>query len=285
MSWWKRVLLGAAPQSETSGSAHRPKRMLRKLSRETAPSVTYAVGDIHGQLDLYKKLEQKIVEDAKSFEGQALVILLGDMIDRGPKSAQLIEHLLMPPPEGITRLCLRGNHEDMFLQALETLSGIRDWVAWGGSETLASYGIHPDPEQNYEFSSADWEKKLAANIPHSHRLFLQNTPVCLSLPKWFFSHAGINPDHALEDQKKDDLIWGVSGAEGGQVFSKRLIHGHIPVAAAEITPNAINLDTGAYFSGLLTSVRLVEGQEPTLISASLKDKEPVDISAVDSTDV
>jgi serine/threonine protein phosphatase 1 len=253
--------------------------MLRKLSRETAPCVTYAVGDIHGQLDLYKKLEQKIVEDAKSYEGQALVILLGDMIDRGPKSAQLIEYLLMQPPDGITRLCLRGNHEDMFLQALENLSGIRDWVAWGGAETLASYSIHPDPEQNYQFSRADWGKKFAANVPNSHRQFLQNTPVCLSLPEWFFSHAGINPDHAFEDQKKDDLIWGVSGAESGQVFSKRLIHGHIPVTAAEITPSAINLDTGAYFSGVLTSVRLVEGQEPVLLSVSMQGNEPVDVVA------
>jgi|GEM_PF-6837616 5''-nucleotidase/2'',3''-cyclic phosphodiesterase and related esterases len=129
MSWWKRVFLGGA--ANTSSSKGEPPRMLRKLSLSTAPAVTYAVGDIHGQLELYKALEARILEDARSYDGPVLIVLLGDLIDRGPKSAQLIDYLLEPPLQGVTRLCLRGNHEDMFLQVLRHPSIARDWISWG----------------------------------------------------------------------------------------------------------------------------------------------------------
>lgn len=264
MSLWKRLLFGAAP---TRSSRSTP-RMLRKLSLETAPAATYAVGDIHGRFDLYKDLEARILDDARAYRGPVLIVLLGDMIDRGPQSAQLLDHLRTPTPDGITRLCLRGNHEDMFIRVLNDPAGAADWISWGGAQTLASYGVHPDPEGGYDFSPTGWRKTLATSIPQSHRAFLRDMPLCLSLPDWFFSHTGINPDRDIDDQRKDDLVWGDPTGLDGHRFAQCVIHGHVPVDTARIGDKVINVDTGAYFSGVLTAVRLVKGQPAHLITTT-----------------
>ncbi|WP_439103162.1 metallophosphoesterase [Celeribacter marinus] len=236
---------------------------LKKLTLDHTPSVTYAVGDIHGHYDLYKQLEDQIVADARTFDGPALLIVLGDMIDRGPKSAQLLDHLLTPAPNGITRICLRGNHEDMCLHALRTPQSADDWIASGGAETLASYGFHQDQGAQHSFN------KMAARIPSSHRQFLADLPVCVSLPKWFFSHAGLNPARRIDQQRKDDLIWTDPAVLQGHTFTQCVIHGHRPIDAPSIGHKTINIDTGAYKSGVLTAVRLVEGRAPHFIAADV----------------
>ncbi|WP_417270066.1 metallophosphoesterase [Celeribacter sp.] len=272
MNMWKRL----RPRSTAkTTSPQNSQRMLRKFTLHTTPAVTYAVGDIHGHFDLYRKLEAQIIADAAAFHGPALIILLGDMIDRGPNSAQLLDHLITPPPDGITRVCLRGNHEDMFLHALDTPSGAKDWITWGGAQTLASYGIHPDPETGYEFDSTRWRQTLAAAIPQSHRSFLRDMPLCVSLPDWFFSHAGINPERAIDDQTKDDLIWGNPSALAGRGFAKRIVHGHVPVDEVRFDKGAINVDTGAFVTGVLSAVRLVKDHDVRPMNVTLHTPDPI----------
>ncbi|MEM5467638.1 metallophosphoesterase [Celeribacter marinus] len=240
---------------------------LKKLTLDHTPSVTYAVGDIHGHYDLYRQLEHQIVVDARTFDGPALLIVLGDMIDRGPKSAQLLDHLLTPMPDGITRICLRGNHEDMCLRALSTPQSADDWIACGGAETLTSYGFHPDQGKQHAIHTPHWHPAMVAQIPLSHRQFLADLPVCVVLPKWVFSHAGLNPTRNIDQQRKDDLIWTDPTVLQGHTFAQCLIHGHLPVDVPSVGHKTINIDTGAYKSGILTAVRLVEGRAPYFITA------------------
>ncbi|WP_460273037.1 metallophosphoesterase [Celeribacter sp. ULVN23_4] len=261
MMWWRRMLIGgsASPQATLP---------LRKLSLSSTPAATYAVGDIHGHFELYKALEAKILEDAAGCDGPVLLVLLGDLIDRGPNSAELIDYLLGPPPPGVTRVTLRGNHEDMFLQVLHNPLMARDWVSWGGAQTLASYGIHPGGNGTYDFGSSAFRRALAAKVPESHRAFLEETPICLNLPDWFLSHAGVNAAKAFEGQSKEDLLWGDPRGLQGKSLSKCVIHGHVPVPHVELSNAAINVDTGAYRTGCLSAVRLVAGEAPVVLQVS-----------------
>ena len=117
---------------------------LPRVAWAHAPALVYAIGDIHGCLDQLLALEALIAEDARGIEGEKYLVCLGDYVDRGPKSAQVIEHMLAPPPAGFGRICLRGNHEDMLLGAATGGVGIADWLYFGGEETMQSYGM---PEQ------------------------------------------------------------------------------------------------------------------------------------------
>lgn len=240
---------------------------LRKLSLATAPAATYAVGDVHGHLDLYRALEDRILADAQAFDGPILIVLLGDMIDRGAQSAQLVDHLLSPAPERVTRVCLRGNHEDMFAQFLKSPANNRDWLNWGGAETLASYGILPENGGAYELTPDQWARKLDAAIAPKHRRFYEQLPLSLSLPEWYFAHAGINPARAIKAQTKRDVLWSDPHQMGTQPFEKLIVHGHVPVDSPQISDVAANLDTGAYETGRLTAARFIEGQEICLLEA------------------
>lgn len=239
--------------------AHAPtsRPALTRLSLSTSPAVTYAVGDVHGHDVLYRALEARLVADAARIEGQALIVLLGDVIDRGPRSADLVEHLVAPPPSGVSRVVLMGNHEDMFRRFIADPDTARDWVAWGGAETLASYGIHGDPARGYDLSARDLKARIATSVPPSHVAFYESLPLSLTLPDTVFAHAGGSAERTWDDQGKDDLIWSDPRRLPDGVFGRRVVHGHVPVGRVEISDARIAVDTGAYESGVLSAVRLM----------------------------
>lgn len=246
------------------GAAH-PAPQLPRLQMER-PDVVYAIGDVHGCLDELKRLEQRIVTDAQSRTGTKLIVMLGDYIDRGPKSAQTLAWLLRPAPTGFSRICLRGNHEAMFLDALARPDHSDNWFNWGGKETLESYGANP---ASFEHARGKTRSQILQSVvPEQHWSFLANLPVMLDLSGLLFVHAGIRPGVQLDQQTDEDLTWirepFLSEPHGLQTL---VVHGHTPSLEPAIHPHRIGIDTRAYASGVLTSLRISADGDIALITS------------------
>ena len=230
------------------------------------PAAIYAIGDIHGCLDKLKRLEAKIVEDAEAIVGDKLIITLGDYIDRGPSSAQTLNWLMRTPPHGFNRICLRGNHEAAFLAALEKPAACRDWLSWGGRETLSSYGI--DPESFERLSGRERGQVLGAFVSEEQIAFLKSCPYYVSVPGFLFVHAGVRPGIPMPSQKAEDFMWirepFLSKAHG---LSALVVHGHTPAIEPSITDYRIGIDTGAFDGGPLTALRVLANGEIAFLQA------------------
>jgi serine/threonine protein phosphatase 1 len=226
--------------------------------RQTTPSLPnglriYAIGDVHGRFDLLQEIARRIRQDLSASPAkQAVEIFLGDYIDRGPQSREVVDWLIVTPPLGDERICLMGNHEDMLLSALADASDLPIWLQNGGDATLASYGVKSLPRSPQGIHEA-----CCAAIPGRHRDFCAGLPLTAELGSYFFVHAGIDPSRSLHDQDPHDLVWirepfHRSTADFGRV----VVHGHTPVVEPDIRPNRINIDTGAVFTGHLTCLVL-----------------------------
>lgn len=228
----------------------------------------YAIGDIHGCFDLLADLYEKIRRDLeKSPAADSIEVFLGDYIDRGPGSREVLEWLVGSRPATGRRVCLMGNHEAMLLAALQNPGDIQNWLSNGGAETLRSYGVQPPPSQvrtHILHTHAEFNRAL----PAEHRAFLDSLRRSLEFGGAFFVHAGINPRRPLHDQDPDELIWIREPFLSSRAdFGKIVVHGHTPVERADIRPNRINIDTGAVFTGRLTCL-VLEGGTTRLLSAT-----------------
>jgi serine/threonine protein phosphatase 1 len=225
-----------------------------RLRASARPAVIYAVGDIHGCLVELRRLEQIIAVDASHTIGEKWLVHLGDYIDRGPQSAQVIDHLLAAPTDGFRRFSLAGNHEQMLLDFLATPNESAEWLAYGGVETLASYGIDARDAGGRPAALA---RALEAQMPRSHLEWLRRLPVSLETPGFFFAHAGVRPGRALAEQEDRDLLWIrepflETAMDAGTV----VVHGHTPASEPELRAWRIGIDTGAFATGRLTSARI-----------------------------
>lgn len=223
------------------------------------PVAVYVIGDIHGCFALLMQLENQIYADAKMISGEKLIVYLGDVVDRGDRSSEVIEHLLSRPPPRFQRICLRGNHEHLMNSFLQNPSRDAPWLEFGGRQTLESYGV----DLIEKARPRDLRMKITALIPDAHLSFLSDLPVSLELPDYYIAHAGINPDASLHDQTDRDLLWirePFSSHNGP--FEKVVVHGHTPQETATVTQHKISIDTGAYASGKLSAVRLQTGVGP-----------------------
>lgn len=226
----------------------------------------YAIGDIHGCVELLKRLLAKIVEDAAAHPAAAKeLIFLGDYIDRGLGSREVIDCLMQDIPAGFTPVYLRGNHEDILLRIMDgDLGMMPGWLQYGGLATLASYGIgnaRAKAESSPELIHAELQEKL----PPAHLEFLQKTELFATRGDYYFVHAGVRPGLPLEQQTKQDLLW-IRDAflSSKNDFGKIVVHGHTISMEPEILSNRMGIDTGAYATGRLTCLILV-GTERTLI--------------------
>ncbi|WP_246781203.1 metallophosphoesterase family protein [Rhizobium sp. BK602] len=222
---------------------------------------TYVIGDVHGRYDLLSALERKIVADAAELPGRKLIIMLGDYIDRGPASAQVVGRLMAQPPQGFDRICLTGNHEMAMLDYVDGEISLSDWVAVGGDATLKSYGVDiPALRQQYP-QPKKLDTFIRTWLPDDHINFLRRLPILLETPQVLFVHAGINPDRPISAQTDEDLVFIRSHfIDSAQPLPKLIIHGHTPVKAAQADGLRLNLDTGAFRSGRLTAARLWQGR-------------------------
>lgn len=229
-------------------------------------TLIYAVGDIHGQDHLLDDLLDQIVSDAEGFAAtRRLLIFLGDYVDRGPASADVIERLITGVPEGFDSHALRGNHEVLLLTFLERPQTLLHWLSNGAEQTLAAYGVRaPDDIASGDAVTA-CRDSFAAALPPSHLKFLENLDLHFSCGDYLFVHAGVRPGVPLEEQDPNDLIWIRQAFLGSREdFGAVVVHGHTPAREPVIRANRIGIDTGAFVNGRLTAIRLYEGERSFL---------------------
>lgn len=223
----------------------------------------YAIGDIHGRLDLLRLLLDAIAADAAGAAVTCRTVFLGDYVDRGEDSAGVLDRLIAGvADDGWT--CLTGNHEAMLLAALFGETDLDPWLRMGGAETLFSYGVSSRDFTGPEHAEALREAALAA-IPAVHIDFLRALPAQLVIGDYYFCHAGIRPGVSLDRQSRDDLIWIRDAFIRSPLdHGKRIVHGHTPTMDVELLPNRINVDTGSYLTHRLSCV-VLEGDEARVI--------------------
>ena len=224
----------------------------------------YAVGDVHGQADLLRKLFSRIDADLQAYPiAESVQVFLGDYIDRGPHSREVLD-LLIARRRRHTMLYLKGNHETYAAQFLSNPSILSDWKRVGGITTLLSYGVTPAsgddlPEQ------CDTAEAFRRALPDSHHRFIHSLALSFTCGDYFFAHAGVRPGVPLRRQSQHDLLWireeFLLHEEG---FGKIVVHGHTPAKKPDVRPNRINIDTGAYATGRLTCL-VLEGDQISFI--------------------
>ncbi|ARQ11469.1 metallophosphoesterase domain-containing protein [Rhizobium etli] len=232
-----------------------------RLTLDIAEIPTYAIGDIHGRYDLLLKAEQAILRDGARLHGQKLIVTLGDYIDRGPESAQVIAHLMEPPPDGFDRICLAGNHEIAMLDYIDGWLSYDDWMRMGSAESLKSYGLDPEHLPLVFPTGAQLDAFLRQSLPHTHIDFMRALPIMLDTPRVVFVHAGIDPMLPLSAQTDEDLVLiRHRFLESRVPLPKLVVHGHTPSDEPDIRPRRLNLDTRAFRSGRLTVARFWQGR-------------------------
>lgn len=242
-------------------------------------TVVWAIGDIHGRLDLLKPLVDAILQDAAAIIAERkVVVFLGDYIDRGPDSRGVLRLLAgLGQAQGIEWRFLKGNHEEAMLRFLAEPKFGPTWCDYGGDAALASYGLKP-PTMSHNLNA--WVH-LAADLDHKvgidERQFLNDLELSLCVGDYFFAHAGARPGRSLEAQVPQDLLWiRRPFLDSGQAFSKVVVHGHTPETTIFSDHRRIGVDTKAYQSGVLSAIRL-QGQSRDVIQSVIRDDGTVNV--------
>jgi serine/threonine protein phosphatase 1 len=240
-------------------------KTLASLMRGAGPRVPdgqriYAVGDVHGRADLLAALLERIDDDLRRHPiPQPLQVFLGDYIDRGPQSRQVID-LLIAHRRRHKSLFLKGNHEQSAAQVLRVPSVMSEWKQMGGLSTLLSYGVVPSGRSDLK-TDREVATALEQAMPKSHRLFIESLALSFTCGDFFFTHAGVRPGIPLRQQYQQDLLWIRDDfLLHEEDFGKIIVHGHTPASEPEVRPNRINIDTGAYATGRLTCL-VLEGDQ------------------------
>jgi serine/threonine protein phosphatase 1 len=220
----------------------------------------YAVGDIHGRLDLLEDLLRRIGEDAARHpaDRERSLIFLGDYIDRGPASRGVVDRLVKDPLPGFVTVRLMGNHEEAMLAFLDGQSDGLDWLSFGGLETLLSYEVPLKALPNSLQAATELRRALAARVPTSHVEMLRRCALSHAEGDYVFVHAGVRPGLPLDKQSAGDLLWIRDDFLRVRVPlpSHVVVHGHTIVDLPQDREHRINLDTGAFVSGRLTGLVL-----------------------------
>lgn len=215
----------------------------------------YAVGDVHGCLDQLNRLMESIDRDLTLRPSPSKLIFLGDLVDRGPNSAGVLERILdggVPTDECV---CLMGNHEEAMLECLDgSEASYAKWLQQGGLQTMESYGLTRQDLCNKSF---DLARSMRVLIPSTHGHFIRSFKNYETAGDYLFVHAGIRPGIPTDHQSRRDLRWIRSGflqhkGEHGMM----VVHGHTPMSRVERHRNRIAVDTGCYVSGRLSAVVL-----------------------------
>jgi serine/threonine protein phosphatase 1 len=233
----------------------RKKSAERPAPRGAKGARCYAIGDIHGRLDLLEQLLGRISEE-ESVRPRVptYLVFLGDLIDRGPDSAGVIERLRTTDWGYVKPVFILGNHEEMMLRVLGDEPGLgQDWLAHGGFACAQSYGVPVG--RLAAMSPEDAAGLMRAHIPDEDVTFLQQFADSFRFGDYLFVHAGIRPGVPIEKQTTHDLRW----IREGFLDSRRddgltVVHGHTISEMPEDVPGRIGIDTGAYMGGPLTAI-------------------------------
>lgn len=230
----------------------------------------YAIGDIHGRLDLLDDTLARIEADNEGRpHARNIVVFLGDLIDRGPSSAQVIERARTYRRPGLRTVFIIGNHEEVLLRLLRGESRfVRDWLKFGGAECARSYGISSTALKRMDPGQA--VKVLRHKIPKQDQEFLESFVDTFRIGSYLFVHAGVRPGVPLPEQKQSDLRWirhPFLHSDDDHGFI--VVHGHTIADQIDVRDNRIGLDTGAYRTGVLTAMGL-EGHERWFLQTERK---------------
>ena len=240
----------------------------------TEGRVVYAIGDIHGYLDLLDDLLDTIARDFAALHRQdrPVLVFVGDYVDRGPASRGVIDRLIAlttaSAHQGAFEVrALMGNHEQTMLSFLDNPEAGAAWVEFGGGETMTSYGVARPIGRVDQDAWRDIQASFQTEVPASHLAFLQALELSATYGDYFFVHAGVRPGVPLDRQTSEDLLW-IRNDFLSQPHRLPcvVVHGHTPDEEPFIGPDRINIDTGAYATGVLTAVRLIEGP-PVILQA------------------
>lgn len=220
----------------------------------------YAVGDVHGRADLLARLLELLAADATGYAGEIVLVSLGDSINRGPDSRGVLELWRTAVPAGWSKVFIRGNHEQALLNFVEDPEGRPEFMAWGGLNTLASYGVVPWGAGGTRRPLPALAAELAAALSQAgHGLLIQATTLNWVCGGWLFVHAGVRPGLALEAQTAEDYLFQrqafLSRPHG---LPYRVCFGHTIVEPPLVEDDKLGLDTGAFQSGVLTAACLEE---------------------------
>ncbi len=220
-----------------------------------AVDCTYVIGDVHGCHQHLLSLLDIIRSDMAAVDGRKLVVTLGDHIDRGPRSAAVMDWLCGPFWEDVERISLAGNHEAMMLDFLAEPTNGSIWLDNGGWQTLASYGI--DTEVFERARAKDRRAMLDFAIPSEHIDLLHSMPSLATTSQATLVHAGIRPGIPLERQSDEDLLW-IRQPFLDATFEDGplIVHGHTPSVEPVIAGRRVCVDTGAYATGRLTALKI-----------------------------
>ena len=234
----------------------------------------YAVGDIHGQIQILDDLLTQIEDDLRRHPtDHAKLIFTGDYIDRGADARAVIDRVSRLRESwfhGAEVICLRGNHEQWLIDFIAGEDNLANWGVKGGRETLLSYGVlREDSEVDFANSATNAHLRavLADRMPARHQHFLASLPLTHSHEGYLFVHAGVDPERPLDDQIDQDLIWiRDKFLTHALPFGKVVVHGHSCCAQVESHANRINIDTGIYIQGRLSCV-ILQGASRHLLQA------------------
>ena len=231
----------------------------RKRRRIPAGLRIHVVGDVHGNVDALRDVFSRIDADVPLLGARRSVqIFLGDYVDRGPASREVLE-LLITRSRTDELLLLKGNHEAMLLEFLDNPSLLGHWRQYGGLQTLISYGLKPTINPTLD-EQKELALELARCIPPAHRKLIGTMPSSFSVGDFFFVHAGVRPGIPFKQQKEEDLLWiREEFLLHERDYEKIVVHGHTPVAEPAVLSNRINLDVGAYATGRLACL-VIDGE-------------------------
>ncbi|TAH35342.1 MAG: serine/threonine protein phosphatase [Alphaproteobacteria bacterium] len=219
--------------------------------------LVFAIGDIHGCLSHLEDLQQKILAYAANYPShKKIAVYLGDYIDRGPSPKGVIDNLLGGSLPGFDTFFLKGNHEQMLLDFMETAGLGQVWFDYtnGGRDTIHSYGV---AEPKFFTDLDKTQKQFIAAFPGDHLRFFQGLKMNYVIGDYYFVHAGVHPGRPLQSQLNEDMLWiREPFLSSHNDYGKIIVHGHTIVARPDVKSNRIAIDTGAFWSGVLTALVL-----------------------------
>jgi serine/threonine protein phosphatase 1 len=256
----ERAAFPARAADEPAPALH----LVAESAPEPSPTLHYAVGDIHGMRAELDRLLDSIEADAALLGRDATVVFLGDLINRGPASRQVLDRLIAGPARAADRwITLRGNHDQLFIDAIAGRSeaAFEQLLRKGGLETLASYGL-----RRKEASLA----RARRAVPSHHLRFLESLPLSHPAGDFFFVHAGVDPSRPLERQSEKALMTiREPFLRNAHLLPFTVVHGHVAnMKGPVVATNRICVDTGAYATGVLTAVALCGGAPARFLSTA-----------------
>lgn len=235
----------------------------------------YAIGDIHGCDDLLGRLLEAIDADRHTSRAADIrYVFLGDYVDRGTQSREVVERLIGFKAREPATIFLKGNHDATLLEFLGEPDVLQTWRGFGGLETLQSYGVNAFEMMRDGAGAEAVRDRFADALPPAHLRFLRGLATSATIGDYLFVHAGIRPNLPIGEQSEQDLLWIRdeflrSRADHGKI----VVHGHTPSERPEIMSNRIGIDTGAYMTGRLTCLAL-EGTERRFLTTRARAGEP-----------